>query len=222
MPEGSPPFDPSHDEEAMADPVSSDKQLANRMLAGDEQAFEDFFGWHFPRLYRFALKRLGHNHDEAEEVAQATLCRAIDKLKTYRGEAPLFTWLCTFCRHEIGARYRKLQREPLEADLIEDLPEVQGALDSLALSADDPEDSLRRKEIERLVHVTLDRLPFRYGFVLESMYIRGLSMKEIASELRVSPKAVESLLTRARQAFRDAFSGLVGGLTGADSGTAGS
>ena len=103
----------------MADPVSSDKRLAERMLAGDEQAFEDFFGWHFPRLYRFALKRLGHNHDEAEEVAQATLCRAIDKLKTYRGEAPLFTWLCTFCRHEIGTRYRKLRREPLESDLIE-------------------------------------------------------------------------------------------------------
>jgi DNA-directed RNA polymerase specialized sigma24 family protein len=35
-------------------------------------------------------------------------------------------------------------------------------------------------------------------------------MKEIATELRVSPNAVESLLTRARQAFRDAFSGLVG------------
>src|SRR5262245_44472283 len=129
MSEGSPLPDASHDEEAMADPVSSDKLLADRMLAGDAQAFEDFCGWHFPRLYRFALKRWAHTHDEAEEVAQATLCKAIDKLKTYRGEAPLFTWLCTFCRHEIGSRYRELRRETLESDLIEDLPEIESALD---------------------------------------------------------------------------------------------
>jgi RNA polymerase sigma-70 factor (ECF subfamily) len=195
----------------MAERASGDKQLASRMLAGDDEAFERFFEWHFPRLYRFALKRLSFRHDDAEEVAQATLCKAIDKLESYRGEAPLFTWLCTFCRHEIGARYRQLNREPIEANLLDDLPEVQGILDSL-VSSDDPQDELRKKEVERLVHVTLDRLPYRYGLVLESKYIKGLSMKEIAGQLDTTSKAVESLLTRARQAFKDAFSGVVGGL----------
>ena len=43
-------------------------------------------------------------------------------------------------------------------------------------------------------------------------------MKEIAGQMDATPKAVESLLTRARQAFRDAFSGVIGGLADAQAG----
>ena len=66
-----------------------DRGLVRRMLAGDERAFDEFFEGHFPGLYRFALTRLNHNEDAAEEVAQATICKAIRKLTTYRGEAAL-------------------------------------------------------------------------------------------------------------------------------------
>jgi RNA polymerase sigma-70 factor (ECF subfamily) len=60
------------------------------------------------------------------------------------------------------------------------------------------------------VQATLDHLPGRYGQVLEWKYIQGLSVDEIATRLGVGYKAAESLLTRARGAFRDAF-GLVAG-----------
>src|SRR5262245_8243659 len=181
------------------------RALVRRMLAGQESAFEEFFGDHFPPLYRFALARL-RDGDAAEEVVQAALCRALARLETYRGEAALSTWLYTFCRHEISAHYERQARTPERIELIEDLPEVRAAIESLAAAAGgDPEALLQREEIRRLVQVALDQLPHRYGDALEWKYIDGLSVREIAERLTVSAKAAESLLTRARVAFRDVF-----------------
>ncbi len=189
-----------------------DQALAGRMLAGDESAFEEFFDGYFPGLYRFALPRVNYNPDDAEEIAQSTLCAAVSKLGTYRAEAALFTWLCTFCRHEISSFYSRRNRQLQTVDLVEESSEVLAALDSLwTMHGEGPEESVRHGEIARLVQVALDRLPPRYGNALEWKYADGLSVKEIAARLGLSPKATESLLTRARQAFRDAFLSLARG-----------
>jgi RNA polymerase sigma-70 factor (ECF subfamily) len=181
------------------------------MLAGEERAFDEFFDGHFPGLYRFALTRLNHDEDAAEEVAQAAICKAISKMRTYRGEAALFTWLCTFCRHEISAYYRRTRKAAAQVDLVEERPEVRAALESIGATLEGPEQALDRDEVARLVQVTLDQLPPHYGNALEWKYLEGLSVKEIAGRLKLSPKATESVLTRARAAFRDAFTALTDG-----------
>ncbi len=56
--------------------------------------------------------------------------------------------------------------------------------------------------------MALDQLPSHYGSALEWKYLEELSVKEIASRLKLSPKAAESTLTRAREAFRDGFTAL--------------
>lgn len=199
-----------------------DKTLVEAILAGKEDSFDEFFHAYFPRLFRFALVRLNHDHGAAEEVVQATLTRVIQKLETYRGEASLFTWLCTFCRHEISSFYKKSNRQPSRVELVEELPEIRAALESLIdTDTDRPDERLRRKEIGRLVRVTLDHLPPRYGDALEWKYIQGYSVKEIASMMDISAKAAESLLTRARQSFRDAFGSLTSVFDLADSRTTG-
>jgi len=187
---------------------SPDLELTRRVLAGDEQAFREFFDGCFPVLYRFALARLRQDPDVAEEIVQATLCKAIPKLATYRGEASLLTWLCTFCRHEISAYFSRPGSRSKAVELTEDNPEVASALESLMTSANDPESALQRRELTRLVHVTLDHLPGRYADALEWKYVEGLSVHDIAARLALSHKAAESLLTRAREAFRDGFSAL--------------
>ena len=181
-----------------------DRFLVRRMLRGDESAFAEFFDANFGALFRFAMPRVDADAHAAEEVVQATLCRAVRKLDTYRGEAALLTWLCTFCRHEISAHLEKEGKRPPMVEWIDDLPEVAAALDSLAAAAR-PEAALQRSETARLVQVILDRLPQRYGDALEWKYIDGLSVGEIAERLGIGPKAAESTLTRAREAFRDAF-----------------
>jgi RNA polymerase sigma-70 factor (ECF subfamily) len=80
----------------------------------------------------------------------------------------------------------------------------------LAVDVDRSERDLERRDVARLVQITLDALPGRYGDVLEWKYIQGLAVAEIAVRLESTPKAVESMLTRARAAFREGFSALGG------------
>lgn len=189
----------------MPEPEQDERELVRRMLAGEEQAFEEFFDGHFSRLYRFALARLGHDADAAEEVVQMALCNAIPALKSWRGEATLFTWLCTICRHEISRHYRRQESEPQPFGLIESSGAAGRTFDTLVAMLDGGVvDEVHRREIVRVVQATLDDLPAKYGDVLEWKYIHGLSVAEIAARIGSSPKAVESLLTRARHAFREA------------------
>jgi len=185
--------------------MHADTALVRRMLAGDEDAFERFFEDGFPVLYRFALIRLDYREDAAEEVAQAALCQAVRKLSTYRGEAALLTWLCTFCRREI-AEYVRRTGQRVRIDLEEDGPEIRAALESLhAFEQESPEARLHRRQLGERVRRILDQLPPQYGSVLEWKYIDELPVREIADRLGLGAKAAESLLTRARRAFREAF-----------------
>jgi RNA polymerase sigma-70 factor, ECF subfamily len=191
----------------------NDRKLVRRMLSGEEEAFEQFFNGYFPGLYRFAYSRLNQDAQAAEEVAQKTLCRAITKLATYRGEAALFTWLCTFCRHEICDYLREKTHLGYQAQFIQDAPELLAALESLRKNRDEqPEKIMLRKEVGRMVQVALDALPSHYADALELKYIEDLPVKEIAARMNLGLKATESLLTRARDAFRDAFSSMATGV----------
>lgn len=195
----------------MREPHPTDAELARRMLEGDERAFQEFFDGHFPRLFRFALTRLGGNADAAEEAAQAALCLAVTRLQTFRGEATLFTWLCTICRHEIARHLRSSGPSGSSLALPEDEDSCRAALESLAAAdGGDPEALFRKEEIARLVQVTLDSLPWRYASALEWKYLRDVPVREIAERLGLGLKATESLLVRARAAFRDGFTSLEG------------
>lgn len=189
---------------------SADKKLANRLLAGDQSSFDAFFNAYYPRLYRFALVRLGNDVDLADETAQMVLCQAISKMDTYRGEAPLFTWLCTFCRYELSKQRKARDRAQGDQPFTEDDPDVRAALDSLlAESSSDPDIAIHQSEIRRLIKVAMDHLPSLYAEALEMKYVRELSVNDIAGVIGKSPKATESILTRARGAFKDCFSTLI-------------
>ena len=53
-----------------------DQALTRRALRGDDQAFRELFDIYFPRLFRFALRRVA-DEDAAEDIAQSTLVKAI-------------------------------------------------------------------------------------------------------------------------------------------------
>jgi RNA polymerase sigma-70 factor (ECF subfamily) len=191
--------------------VSEDRQLVERMLAGEERAFETFFETYFPRIYRFALPRVGRNEDTAKDVVQAALIKAMRKLDSWRGEAALFTWLCQICRREIADHVRSEKRRVDNVVLIEDSEEVRAALESI--EAPQGFDPLRRadsEELQRLVHAVLDRLPHRYGDALEWKYMEGRSVEEIGERLGIGHTAAQSLLARARVAFREGVEAVFG------------
>ncbi|HWI17708.1 MAG TPA: RNA polymerase sigma factor [Vicinamibacterales bacterium] len=184
----------------------SERELVRRMLGGDEGAFDEFFADYFPRLFRFAILRL-RDPDAAEDLVQVSLIAAVRNLGSWRGEATLFTWLCTICRREISAWEKRTNRRVI-VSIEDDDPGLRAALESIGAAAEAPDAGLARADTGRIVQLVLDHLPPRYSRALEWKYLEELSVDDIAIRLQCSPKAAESLLTRARDAFRDAFAAL--------------
>jgi RNA polymerase sigma-70 factor (ECF subfamily) len=186
-----------------------DRALARRILQGDEAAFRDLFDRFFPRLYRFALARLSGDPDAAQDIVQQTFCNAISRLDQYRGEAALYTWFCQICRNAVTDHHRRGSFRTGRVVLIEDEPNARAILESLsAVESDEPEAQAMREQAHRLIEATLDALPGRFGDALEWKYVDGLSVQEIAERLCIGAKAAESLLTRARNAFREAIAAM--------------
>jgi RNA polymerase sigma-70 factor (ECF subfamily) len=185
-----------------------DRALARRVSSGNSEAFEEFFREYFPRLFRFTLSRVGNDPDLAEEVVQRTMCLVLRKMRGYRGEALLFTWLCQICRNELSAVYRRRFIESQREVPLEDNPAVQAAIESLSVDLESPEKLQHGEDVARFVRVTLEYLPSKYASALEMKYIRGCSVDEIGKELHISSKAAESVLTRARSAFKECFRSL--------------
>jgi len=183
--------------------LSRDRKLARAILSGDERALRRFFDEYFPRLYRYARHRL-RNEADVDDVVQIVLTQAARRLGTYRGEATLLTWLVQICRHEISHQLHKSSREAdmMTPFLNDDL--LRSVVESIETDgACDPEASSRRSELISLIQFALDQLPEHYARALELKYIEGFNSREIATQLQTSDEAIQSLLARARRAFRD-------------------
>lgn len=190
--------------------MMGDQTLIRGMLAGDERAFEAFFNAYFARVYRFALPRLNGDVEAARDVVQATLGKAMRGLHGFRGESGLFTWICRICRNEV-VEYLRSRRRGGDFTLIDDHPQLRAAVESI--EAPEEYDLVRaygREETARLVRVVLDRLPAGYGDALEWKYLEGDSVEAIGRRLGIGTIAAQSLLARARVAFRESLESVFG------------
>jgi RNA polymerase sigma factor (sigma-70 family) len=103
---------------------------------------------------------------------------------------------------------RTLAREPatssletLWAKMDDDLQTIFRGIESSPLA----DDILVREETREMVNATMSQLPQHYREALEAKYVSRTSVREIAAARSASEKSIESLLTRARHAFRETF-----------------
>ena len=190
----------------LPEPVLDDLALAQRLRAGDPAAFDRFTESYLPALYRFAASRLRGDRELVRDIVQTTVLKALANIGSFRGEAALLTWLCACCRNEIAMHFRRQKGFEREVPLAEDREPVLAAGTSVPEGA---ADVLLREERARFVHLALDLLPLHHARALSWKYLDNASVKEIASRLSLAPKAAESLLTRARVAFRRHYDRLI-------------
>lgn len=180
----------------------ADIALVARMLNGDQRAFDAFFAASAQRLAAFAARRSGLDGASLEDVVQNSLIKAVRNLAKYRGEAALFTWLCEICRHELADVSRKSSRRPTHVSFLE--PDVRDPVSELHVPGHlEPAAQLESSQLRAAVIRVLDALPHSYAQALEAKYADGLSVEEIAQLLGLTTVAAQSLLARARQAFRE-------------------
>jgi len=136
--------------------------------------------------------------EDVEEIVQETLLSAWESLAMYQGKSSLFTWLYSIARHEVADFYRKRK---IKQVVFSRLPFLKELVDK-ALG---PELAYQELEVKRKIVKTFKGISEGYSKILRLKYVEGLSVKEIASGLGVSVKAVESRLSRARGAFKKLY-----------------
>ncbi len=191
--------------------MTDDKELIQAMLRGDQRAFQRFFEAYAARLGAFAARRSSLTNAAVEDVVQLTMINAMRSLKSFRGEATLFTWLCQICRRHLADVHRKAQRQPR----IESYDEIAESRDPAVVIqfADfrDPLDECESDSTRGAVRRAINTLSPQHARILELRFGDDLTLPEIAQSLGVTVDAAESSLVRARKAFREAWSMAVGG-----------
>jgi RNA polymerase sigma-70 factor (ECF subfamily) len=163
--------------------------LREGVLRGDPDALRAFYALAMRPLYTFCYFRLGRDHHATEEVVQETLLHALEVLAEFDPErGGLHTWLAYLSRNAI--RRANETRRRFVSQIV---PERASEPESPGL------------EQAARVSVALARLPAHYRAVLERKYFEGDPVRAIARDQVTTEKAVESLLARAREAFRIEF-----------------
>ena len=102
---------------ARSEPWESDAELVRQILSGSRDHFEMLYRVYFPRVYRFALKRLG-DPGEAEDVTQEVFMTVFRSLHTYAGNSSLLVWIFGITRNKVNRRFRGVRPrfEVIDAD----------------------------------------------------------------------------------------------------------
>jgi len=185
----------------------SDLELAQRIAAGDKDAFELLMRRHNQMVYRTARSIL-RDDAEAEDAVQEAYLLAYRGMSAFRGDAKLSTWLVRIVANEAIARLRKRSRGAeiiqLSGETREDSETVEGNVNQTL--PEQPEHAARRAQTRRLLEAKIDELPdaFRTVFVLRAL--EELSVEEAAVALGIPEATVRSRFFRARGLLREALS----------------
>lgn len=183
--------------------VQREEMLRRAVLAGDEDAWRVWYSEVFDELDRFAFWRCGGRRHEADELVQETWLTAVRQIRSFQPEhgsflAGLRGIAANLRRNQLRSTRRLGQRETNTAGQLDDATQIDSATNHL--------------ERSEQIAAAMDGLLDRQESVLRAKYFDGLSVAEIAAAWKESPKAIESLLSRAREAFRERFEQLTSSL----------
>jgi RNA polymerase sigma-70 factor (ECF subfamily) len=159
--------------------------------ARDWAVFVDAYRVSMPAVYRYLFRGTGGDVGLAEDLTQATFMVAVRAFKDGRPECMSMPWLRVVARSRLVDHYRRQAHEGTKLSVIggrrpadADVPEDLSVPDALA---------------------ALRGLPASQRAALVLRYLDDLPVAGVAAELGRSVRATESLLVRARAAFRTAY-----------------
>lgn len=198
----------------MRDP--KDRDLLNRLQAGDEQAIAELADTYGTKIYQLAFRYL-RNKEDAEEVTQDVLLKVYRKVGAFRGDAALSSWIYRITFNAAMSRLRTARHQRSQDD------ERQAAAaehDDAAVTRPDvadwtdlaDEQVLRSQLRRRVLRAILD-LPAIYRAPVVLRDIQGMSTEEASAVLRVKDQTLKSRLHRGRLILRKQLADFAGGLT---------
>jgi RNA polymerase sigma-70 factor, ECF subfamily len=176
--------------------------LIDRILSGHKELFMDLIRPHQRTVYATVFSLLA-NKEDAEDVAQDALLKALARLNQFRKESTFGTWLIQIAINEARMRNRKQWRIPM-LSLTDDKDDAKAYVPKdFEDWREIPSTALERVEVRDALVKALGSLArhYREAFVLRD--IHELSISETSAILGISPGAVKSRLRRARLMLRD-------------------
>ena len=166
--------------------------LIQQFKTGDLSIFEIFVKKYQDRIYNLCRYMLGNTQD-AEDAAQDVFVKAFRKLKDFRPESSLYTWLYRIGVNTCIDHKSKFRPEPFNDKFLEeDLPSAGPS----------PEGCYQSKEVGQAIQSALEQLPKHSRAVIVLKEIEGLSYEEIAEVLKTSVGTIKSRLSRTREDLR--------------------
>ena len=139
------------------------------------------------------------NKEDAEEIVQDTLLATLSGLEKFKNESSLKTWVYSIAINKAKdvLKYRKRKkRYGKVVSIYQD--SADGRHFNEPANFTHPGIELESKEQMDLLFGAINQLPEKQKTAIILAKLEGMSMKEISSVMACSPKAVESLLSRAR------------------------
>jgi RNA polymerase sigma-70 factor (ECF subfamily) len=181
---------------------ASDAQLVASILAGSRRDFDLLYETYFPRVYRFAQRRL-HDAAESEDVSQEVFLAVFRSLPSYQGTSSLLVWIFGITRNTVNRRFRRsrLRLQPLESDQVGKVPGNEVA----------PDQAVEARRIlascEAVIEKELTPLQRR---IFHLKHLRRQSIRTIAAALGKSEDAIKANLYRMRRSIAHAAPELEG------------
>jgi RNA polymerase sigma-70 factor, ECF subfamily len=170
----------------------NDRELIGRVLAGDPSAERALYDAHVDRVFRL-VHRMAGDPDRAQDYTQETFIRAFERLRDFRGEAALSTWLCSIAISITLNGLRKVRRSHEREVPLDDAP-------AIGRSRPDAEPDLKVR-----LSRAIDDLPDGYRAVFVMHDVEGYTHEEIATALGVQSGTSKAQLFRARARLREAL-----------------
>jgi RNA polymerase sigma-70 factor, ECF subfamily len=166
--------------------------VTSRMVKGDEMAYRLFYDEYYDRLRRYLLVVTSGNEEATREALQAALVRVVRHIKRFSTESELWGWLTILARSALFDQTRKRKRY---WNLLERFTR-HTEIDQLADTVD------ADVMLLALLEQNLAALPIDEKELIESKYLQGASVRELAEEFQTTEKAIESRLVRIRRKLK--------------------
>ncbi len=168
-------------------------------------AFEELMLRYQSRLVTI-LEHLVGRRGQAEDLAQEVFLRVYRSRKTYVPGAKFSTWLFTIANNVASNALRRMSRQR-EVNLDAHDSSIQGGnpLESLATAASGqmPTRRLDKTEMQDVVRMAISQLNERQRLAVLLSKFEDMSYADIAETMNMSPQAIKSLLSRARENLRE-------------------
>ena len=174
----------------------NDAELVQQVLSGNENAFRFLVAKH-ERLVVHVVGRIVQSQDDVKDICQEVFIKVFRKLKRFRGDSRLSTWIATIAYNTSISYIRKQTRQP-EHSYDEHPALILGEQDT-SLN----QKMVEKEEVKKYLLLLVEQLPVQYRTVLTLFHLEEFSYKEIEEITGMPEGTIKSYLSRARKILKE-------------------